>query len=195
VTTTPDTQLSLDPDTALSEACGNLDAKLARTDQKAGLLGAFAAGIFAGAATVNRTHLPLPALLTYYAAGLALFASAVFLLLVVLPDLGGPRHPIRPRCQVTPVDFVLWKDLPADTLYEEMRRDTRATSLKTQSVLADAKYRYLAFAIYALLTTLALLLLTAITALAGWPYATALAFAAVSALLWRRFSCGRPSSR
>jgi hypothetical protein len=159
--TSPDTAplASCDPGKNLDDACHDVEAKISRTDSKASLLLAFNGAVLAGLASVADKDLPLPAQFAGGAAVLALAASAVLLLLVVRPNLGG-------RGRVVREGFPCWARMSEDDLLNAMRHDTRATRVRSLSIIAVAKFQRLALAVDVILAALALLTVAAIGALA-----------------------------
>lgn len=151
--------LTGDPGKHLDAAYAAVASEIVRTDNKASLLLAFTGAVLAGLATLAGKKLPLPAQLVGGAAGLALAAAAVLLLLVVRPNLGG-RTP-------APGSFPYWAQIDADTIRASMNHDTRAARIKTLSTIAVAKYVRLARAVDTILTALALLLVAAVLAVTG----------------------------
>ncbi|MFZ4240857.1 Pycsar system effector family protein [Streptomyces murinus] len=149
-------------DKNLDDACHDVEAKISRTDSKASLLLAFNGAVLAGLASLADKHLPLPAQITGGAAVFALAASAVLLLLVVCPNLGG-----RGRGRVVREGFPRWAQLSEDELLHAMRQDTRAIRVRSLSIIAVAKFERLAHAVYIILAALALLLVAAVLAVAG----------------------------
>ncbi|MFD9042568.1 Pycsar system effector family protein [Streptomyces bottropensis] len=158
--TSPDTAplASCDPGKNLDDACHDVEAKISRTDSKASLLLAFDGAVLAGLASVADKDLPLPAQFAGGAAVLALAASAVLLLLVVRPNLGG-------RGRVVREGFPRWARMSEDDLLNAMRHDTRATRVRSLSIIAVAKFQRLALAVDVILAALALLTVAAIGAL------------------------------
>jgi Family of unknown function (DUF5706) len=149
-----------DPGKNLDDACHDVEAKISRTDNKASLLLAFDGAVLAGLASVADKKLPPTAQLAGAAAVLALAAAAVLLLLVVRPNLGG-------RGRVVREGFPRWAQLSEDALLNVMREDTRATRVRSLSILAVAKFERLARAVDTILAALALLLVAAVLAVAG----------------------------
>lgn len=146
---------------SLDDACHDVEAKIARTDSKASLLLAFDGAVLVGLASIADKDLPLPAQLVGGAAVLTLTAAAVLLLLVVRPNLGGRGRIIRegfPRWAQTETE---------DDLLAMMRTDTRATRIRTLSIVAVAKYERLTRAVDTILIALALLLVAAILTATG----------------------------
>ncbi|MFI7246375.1 Pycsar system effector family protein [Streptomyces qinglanensis] len=158
--TEPATQDPAAQDKAVDAACANVTTELARTDTKASLLLAFDGAALAGLAALVDSDHPLPAQLAGTAAGLALAAAAVLLLLVVRPNLGGRRRTVREG-------FPCWAELDEDALHTKLREDHRVRQTRALSVIAVTKYRRLAAAVDALLTALALLLAAAVLAASG----------------------------
>ncbi|MEW2623644.1 Pycsar system effector family protein [Streptomyces sp. NPDC048106] len=160
--TSPDTAplASCDPGKNLDDACHDVEAKISRTDSKASLLLAFDGAVLAGLASVADKNLPLPAQVAGGAAVLALVASAVLLLLVVRPNLGGRGRVIREG-------FPSWAQLSEDDLLDTMRQDTRLTRVRSLSILAVAKFERLTRAVDLILAALALLLVTAVLTVTG----------------------------
>ncbi|NEA46856.1 Pycsar system effector family protein [Streptomyces sp. SID10815] len=146
-------------DKNLDAACAAVTTEIGRTDNKASLLLAFDGAVLAGLASLADKNLPLPAQLVGGAAGLALAAAAVLLLLVVRPNLGG-RAP-------APGSFPNWAQLDAATIRASMDDDTRPARIKALSTIAVAKYERLARAVDTILASLALLLVAAVLAVAG----------------------------
>jgi hypothetical protein len=125
------------------------------------LLLAFNGAVLAGLASVADKDLPLPAQLFGGAAVLTLAASAVLLLLVVRPNLGGgavscARAFLAGRAQLSEED-----------LLNAMRQNTRAVRVQLLSLIAVAKFERLARAVDIILAALALLLITAVLAVVG----------------------------
>ncbi|WP_149563189.1 Pycsar system effector family protein [Streptomyces cacaoi] len=148
-----------DQDRALDAACHDVEAKINRTDTKASLLLAYDGAVLAGLASVADKPLPLPAQIVGGAAILTLTAAAVLLLLVVRPNLGNHRH-VREG-------FLYWRQLSEDALLDALRQDNRPTQIKTLSTIAADKFERLRSAVHTILAALALLLVTAILAVAG----------------------------
>lgn len=146
-------------DKNLDAACTAVTTEIVRTDNKASLLLAFDGAVLAGLASLADKDLPLPAQLVGGAAGLALAAAAVLLLLVVRPNLGG-RTP-------APGSFPYWARLDAAAIRASMDDDTRGARIKALSTIAVAKYQRLARAVDTILASLALLLVAAVLAVAG----------------------------
>ncbi|MFD8826917.1 Pycsar system effector family protein [Streptomyces sp. NPDC059605] len=157
--TDPATTESLMTDKNLDAGCADTAAEIARTDSKASLLLAFDGAVLAGLASLADKPLPLPAQIFGATAGLALGATAVLLLLVVRPRLGG-RTP-------APGSFPYWAQLDADAIQASMTTDTRAARIKALSVIAAAKYRRLDHAVDTILVSLAALLAAAVLAAIG----------------------------
>jgi hypothetical protein len=147
-------------DKNLDAACTTVTTEIARTDSKASLLLAFNGAVLAGLASLADKDLTLPAQVTGAAAILALAASAVLLLLVVRPDLGG-------RGRVVREGFPRWARMSEDEMLHAMRRDTRAIRVRSLSTLALAKFERLARAVDLTLAALTLLLAAAVLAVAG----------------------------
>jgi hypothetical protein len=152
--TTPTTNKNLD------DACHDVEAKISRTDNKASLLLAFNGAVLAGLASVADKDLPLPAQLFGGAAVLTLAASAVLLLLVVRPNLGG-------RGRVVREGFPRWAQLSEEDLLIAMGQDTRVVRVQALSLIAVAKFERLACAVDIILAALALLVLAAVLAVVG----------------------------
>ncbi|MEV7082421.1 Pycsar system effector family protein [Streptomyces sp. NPDC093516] len=158
----PDTAVltSCDPGKNLDDACHDVEAKISRTDNKASLLLAFDGAVLAGLTSAADKDLPLPAQFTGGAAVLAFATSAVLLLLVVRPNLGG-------RGRVVREGFPCWAQMSEDTLLNTMRQDTRLTRVKALSIIAVIKFERLARAVDLILAALALLLVAAVLAVTG----------------------------
>ncbi|WP_331722615.1 Pycsar system effector family protein [Streptomyces sp. NBC_00122] len=146
-------------DKNLDAACTAVTTEIGRTDNKASLLLAFDGAVLAGLASLADKDLPRTAQVVGGAAGLALAAAAVLLLLVVRPNLGG-RTP-------TPGSFPHWAQLDADAIRASMDTDTRGARIKVLSTIAVAKYQRLARAVDTILAALALLLVAAVLAVTG----------------------------
>ncbi|MFI9080952.1 Pycsar system effector family protein [Streptomyces sioyaensis] len=149
-----------DPDKNLDAACATVTTEIGRTDSKASLLLAFDGAVLAGLASLADKKLPLPTQLAGGAAVLALAAAAVLLLLVVRPNLGGKGRVVREG-------FPCWAQLHEDALLTAMREDTRATRVRSLSLIAVAKFERLARAVDAILAALFLLLVAAALAVTG----------------------------
>lgn len=150
-----------DPDKNLDIACAMVTSEIARTDSKASLLLAFDGAVLAGLASIADKHLSPPAQLVGGAAVLTLAAAAVLLLLVVRPNLGGRGRIIREG-------FPCWAQTRSeDDLLATMSEDTRATRIRSLSIIAVAKYERLARAVDTILAALALTLVAAVLAATG----------------------------
>ncbi|MGA5207919.1 Pycsar system effector family protein [Streptomyces variegatus] len=151
--TTPTTNKNLD------DACHDVEAKISRTDNKASLLLAFNGAVLAGLASAA-DNLPRPAQLVGGCAVLTLAASAVLLLLVVRPNLGGKGRVVREG-------FPRWAELNEEDLLNAMGQDTRAIRVQALSLIALAKFERLARAVDIILAALALLLVAAVLTAIG----------------------------
>ncbi|KOU40633.1 integral membrane plasmid transfer protein [Streptomyces sp. WM4235] len=149
-----------DPGRHLDEACVTVTGEIARIDGKASLLLAFTGAVLAGLAGLAGKKLPLPAQVAGGAAGLALAAAAVLLLLVVRPNLGDRGRSVREG-------FPLWARLDEAGIRASMNEDTRTARIKALSTIAVTKFTRLARAVDTILTALALLLVAAILAVTG----------------------------
>ncbi|MFC9131856.1 Pycsar system effector family protein [Streptomyces sp. NPDC057099] len=162
VPTTPSSADQITPTTSknLDDACQDVEAKIGRTDNKASLLLAFNGAVLAGLAGIADKDLPAAAQLVGGAAVLSFGASAVLLLLVVRPNLGG-------RGRVVREGFPCWAQLSEEGLIHAMRQDTRAIRVQALSLIAVAKFERLARAVDLILAALALLLVAAVLAAIG----------------------------
>ncbi|WP_030888265.1 Pycsar system effector family protein [Streptomyces sp. NRRL S-1868] len=156
--------MPVDQDKALDAACQDVEAKINRTDTKASLLLAFDGAVLAGLASVADKPLPLPAQIVGGAAILTLTGAAVLLLLVVRPNLGGRNREDHGRVRE---GFLYWRQLGEDALLDALRQDNRTIQIKTLSTIAADKFERLRSAVHTILAALALLLVTAILAVAG----------------------------
>ena len=144
------------PATNLSGPSAEIRAELARVDAKASTLLAVAGvALSVGLAILGRTHLPLPATLTGWAATTAVGAAVALLAAAVRPHLGGNHG------------FMYWADCDPDQL-----RGTNPPAITPEQLiglarLARAKYTRVRLAVDLILAGLAGTALTAIlTALA-----------------------------
>ncbi|MEV6617303.1 Pycsar system effector family protein [Streptomyces sp. NPDC051051] len=143
--TTPTTSTTMDKN--LDAACAAVAGEITRTDSKASLLLAFNGAVLAGLASLADKKLPLPAQVAGGAAALALTASAVLLLLVVRPRLGGDDR----------ASFPYWARLDETEIHACMDGDTRAARIRVLSTIAVAKFTRLRRAVDCTLTALAFL--------------------------------------
>ncbi|MGW7513118.1 Pycsar system effector family protein [Streptomyces massasporeus] len=162
---TPTTSTATGPSTptvdkALDDACHDVEAKIGRCDSKASLLLAFNGAVLAGLASAADKDLPRPAQLVGGCAVLTLAVSAVLLLLIVRPNLGG-------RGRVVREGFPRWAELSEEDLLNAMGQDTRVIRVRALSLIALAKFERLARAVDIILAALALLLVAAILTIVG----------------------------
>lgn len=147
-TAEPGTQPSI-VDQNLKDALATVATEIGRTDNKASLLLAFNGAVIAGLAGSADKHLPLLCLVAGGFAVLALAASTVLLLLVVLPRLRGADR----------ASFPYWATCDTQQILSDMSDDHRADRLRVLSQIALSKFEGLARAIRLSLAAVVLIVL------------------------------------
>ncbi|MEV6750100.1 Pycsar system effector family protein [Streptomyces sp. NPDC051080] len=138
-------------DKNLDDGCASVTAEIARTDTKASLLLAFTGAVLAGIGSLADKELPPSARVLGALAVLALGTTAVLLLLVVMPRLGGNDR----------ASFPYWAQLDDDEIRACMEEDTRAARIRVLSGFVVRKCGYLRHAVRLILAALTLLALAA----------------------------------
>jgi hypothetical protein len=146
-------------DQNLTDAVAAVMTEIGRTDTKASLLLAFNGAVIAGLAGAADKQLPLPCRLAGGTAIVTLAASAVLLLLVVRPRLGGADG------STDRSSFPYWAKCDAQQICTEMREDRRPDRIRVMSQIAKRKYVGLRRAIDLSLAATAFVVLSALTAL------------------------------
>jgi hypothetical protein len=147
-TAEPGAQTSL-VDQNLKDALATVAAEIGRTDNKASLLLAFNGAVIAGLLGSAEKQLPLLCLVPGGLAVLALAASTILLLLVVLPRLLGTDR----------ASFPYWATCNTQQILAEMSNDRRADRLRVLSQIALPKFQGLGRAIRLSLAAVILIVL------------------------------------
>ncbi|WP_086797010.1 Pycsar system effector family protein [Streptomyces caniscabiei] len=151
----PGTQPSL-VDQNLTDALATVESAIGRTDNKTSFLLAFNGAVIAGLVGSADKDLPLLCLIAGGLAVLALAASTILLLLVVLPRLNGADR----------ASFPYWARCDSRQILAEMSDDRRADRLRVLSQIALPKFQGLRRAIRLSLAAVVLIVLAVITLIA-----------------------------
>ncbi|GHE34115.1 Pycsar system effector family protein [Streptomyces capitiformicae] len=135
-TTEPGAQSSL-VDQNLNDALATVASEIGRTDNKTSFLLAFNGAIIAGLVGSADKDLPVLCLVAGGLAVLALAASTILLLFVVLPRLHGADR----------ASFPYWATCDTQQILAEMSDDRRADQLRVLSQIALPKFQGLGRAI------------------------------------------------
>ncbi|MER5696072.1 Pycsar system effector family protein [Streptomyces mirabilis] len=131
----------------LSDHVATVATEIGRTDNKASLLLAFNGAVIAGLLGAAGMQLPRLCLAVGGLAVMTLGASAVLLLLVVLPRLSGTDR----------ASFPYWARCDSQQIHAEMRDDRRPERIRVLSQIVLRKYQDLQRAIYLSLAGAALI--------------------------------------
>jgi hypothetical protein len=154
-TTEPGTQPSL-VDQNLKDALATVASEIGRTDNKTSFLLAFNGAVIAGLVGSADKDLPLLCLVAGGLAVLALAASTILLLLVVLPRLHGADR----------ASFPYWARCDSQQILAEMSDDRRADRLRVLSQIALPKFLGLGRAIRLSLAAVVLAVLAVLALIA-----------------------------
>ncbi|MBP5888704.1 MULTISPECIES: Pycsar system effector family protein [Streptomyces] len=151
-TTEPGTQHSL-VDQNLKDALATVQSEIGRTDGKTSFLLAFNGAVIAGLVGSADKDLPVLCLVAGGLAVLALAASTILLLLVVLPRLHGADR----------ASFPYWATCDTQQILAEMSDDRRADRLRVLSQIALPKFQGLRRAIRLSLAAVVLIVIAVLT--------------------------------